>query len=483
MPPSNRAARWTALLAVVALGGCATAGPDFKPPSAPEAGGFLPTGAGAPAGVDFGVAPAKVTAWWITLGSPILDKIIRDALLESPTIAEVDAALQRAQAEADAAAGARAPQVDGEAGLQRKRTNTRSLGVSGFPNRNLNLYTVGAVVTYDLDLFGGRRRATEAAQADVSAEAQRAQAARLALSGNIALQAAEIAAINDELASLAAVGEDNLRLMEMAKTAERAGGATASEIAAAGEQLAQDMAEMAPLMGDLEAARRRLALLAGKFPGQRHFPDFRLADLSTATSIPVAMPSVVLRNRPDILAAEAELHAATARIGVADAARYPNLSLAAGLTQIGLHPDDLFGYDASGWNLGAGMTAPLFDGGTLRARRRAAEAEARGAMSRYQSTVLRAFYQVSDALGALARDDEEIAALVQTKTAADRRLGYARRAYELGGDTLRMVVEAQRRANNAQREVVQAQGRRLRDYIQLLAATAGSWTPPSQPGP
>jgi NodT family efflux transporter outer membrane factor (OMF) lipoprotein len=475
MSPSIRPC-WAVVAVAFGLTGCAAVGPDFQAPAPLAATAYLPPGEPAARGVVLGAPAAANAPWWTALGSPALDRLIRQALADSPTVAEADAVLQRAQAQEAVETGARLPQVDANAGLQRERINIQSFGFGAFPNSTINLYSVGGAVSYDLDLFGGQRRAVEAAGADTGAQAQRAQAARLTLSGDIALQAAKVAALRAQLAAQEAMVADDHRLIDMVRQAEKAGGASRSAIPGGLSQLAEDEAMLPPLRRDIAAARRQLALLAGKSPDWPA-PDFTLEDFAAPAAVPVAMPSALAHGRPDILAAEAELHAATARVGVATAAQYPDIRLTAGLTQSSLRPEDLFGYGASGWNLGAGLTAPVFHGGALRAGRRAAEADARAAMARYQATVLRAFVQVADALGALAHDDEAIAAYAHARSAAENTLSDNRRGFDLGGTAFVDVVRAQRRVNDAQRKLVAAQGQRYLDLIRLLAATASDWSP------
>jgi NodT family efflux transporter outer membrane factor (OMF) lipoprotein len=195
--------------------------------------------------------------------------------------------------------------------------------------------------------------------------------------------------------------------------------------------------------------------------------------------VPLSLPSELVRRRPDILAAEAELHAATAEIGVAVANQYPSINLSANLTQSAIQPQNLFNYSASGWSLLAGVTAPIFHGGTLKAERKVAEAEARASLARYQQTVLRAFVQVSDVLSALGTDQASIEALQRAAAAADVSARDAQTAYRLGGGTLLQVVDAQRTLSRTRRALVEAQGQRNADIVQLYAATAADWRSPS----
>ena len=191
--------------------------------------------------------------------------------------------------------------------------------------------------------------------------------------------------------------------------------------------------------------------------------------------MPVSLPSELVRRRPDIVAAEAELHAATAEIGVAVANQYPNIRLSADLTQAAIQPGDIFNYASSGWNLLSGVTAPIFPGGTLTAERQVAAAAARAALARYQQTVLRAFVQVSDVLSALGTDQASIESLKRANAAADASARDAQTAYRLGGGTLLQVVDTQRSVSRVRRALVQAQAQRYADLVELYGATAADW--------
>jgi NodT family efflux transporter outer membrane factor (OMF) lipoprotein len=466
------------------LGGCAAVGPSFQRPPAPAAAGYAMAGDAASPRAELTPETRPAGVWWTALGSPELDQVIRQALKDSPTLAEADAVLARAQAETDAARGGRRPQADLSAGAKRQRINTATLGFSGFPSPTVNLYNVGGAVSYDLDLFGGRRRRVEEAEARAEAQGRRADAAYLSLTGNVALAAVRLAALRAELAALQATVADDRRLLDIVVAGIKAGGEAAGSLAAGQAQVARDEALAPPLERDLGEARHRLALLTGQAPGTWSPPEFDLAAFTLPGAIPVALPSSLVRRRPDILAAEADLHAATAEIGVRTAELYPDVSLTANLVQTATTPDNLFRYGASGWAAGAGLTAPLLHGGTLHANRRAAEAEARAAMARYRQAVLAAFVQVADSLQALAESDATVAALARSETADARNLRNAEEAYRLGGAPLMRLVDAQRQLSRSRRERARAEGERLGDVVKLFAAAAADWrdTPPAGPG-
>lgn len=464
-----------AAASALVLCACTTVGPNFKAPDAPHAAGYAM--AGDPAAPQAVLDPAARVAgpWWTAFGAPELDQTIRAALADSPSIAEANATLEKAQADGAAVRGAALPQVDATGSAQRERINTQAFGFTGFPSPTINLYSIGGAVSYDLDLFGRKRRASEEAQAKTEAAARQADAAYLSLTGNVALQAMKVATLRAQIAAAESIVADDRRTLDMIRKAQAAGGEARSASSGIVAQLAEDEAVLPGLRRQLAAARHQLALLSGKSPAEWTAPDFDLARFTAPASVPVALPSALVRQRPDILAAEAELHAATTAVGVATAAQYPDIRLTASLTQGSIKPEDIFSYDSSGWNLMAGVTAPIFHGGTLKAERQAAEAEARAAMARYQQTVLRAFVQVSDVLAALGTDQQQLEALARAQRAAEINMKDAEAAYRIGGGNLLEVVDAQRTLSRARRAVAEAQGQQFADLVQLYAATAADW--------
>jgi NodT family efflux transporter outer membrane factor (OMF) lipoprotein len=485
MPLPNRPLRVLALSAsALALCACATVGPNFKRPPPPSgAAGASYAMAGDPAAPGVRMSPDARLAgpWWQAFGSPELDAAIRQALADSPTLAEARATLERAQAQAAAVRGQQLPQVDVNASAQRERINLSAFGFSGFPglppfsNPEISLFSVGGTVSYDLDLFGGRRRATEEATARAEQAVHQADAAYLTLSGNVALQAMEIAGLRAEVAEVNDIIKGDQRVIDMVRRAQAVGGESSTAITGGLSQLATDQTLLPPLLRRLDLARHQMALLVGKSPAEWTAADYDINRLTVPTDVPISLPSELVRHRPDILAAESEMHAATAAVGVAVANQYPGIRLSANLTQSALSPDKLFDYNATGWQLLAGATAPIFHGGTLKAQRQAAEAEARASLARYQQTVIRAFAQVSDVLSNLGTDQEQITSLQESVDAAQANLTDAENAYRLGGGPLIGVVDAQRALSRARSNLVAAQGNRLSDLVQLYTATAADW--------
>ncbi|MBA3812346.1 MAG: efflux transporter outer membrane subunit, partial [Caulobacteraceae bacterium] len=392
----------------MALTACTTVGPNFERPAPPASAGFAMAGDPRAAGVTPSPDARPAGPWWRALGSPALDAVMGEALSGNRTVAAADASLRQAQALERAERGDRKPKVDASAGAERERINTQVFGIPGFPSPTINLYSVGGTVSYDLDVFGGGLRRVETAGAMAEAEAQRAAAAYLTLTSDVALQAIRIAGLRAQIATLQAIAADDQANIDIVRRAEAAGGEAAAASTSGKAQLAEDQALLPPFGQQLSQARHALALLVGKPPSAWTAPDFDMEGFAPPAHIPVSLPSALVRARPDILAAEADFHADTARIGVATADLYPDIRLFAGITQSALTPGSLFSYSSSGWNFGGALAAPIFNGGALRARRRAAEAQARASLARYQETVLAAFTQVADVLTALAHDDDRL---------------------------------------------------------------------------
>ena len=470
-----------ALAALAALAGCTTVGPNFQSPAAPTAQSYAMAGdRAAPTPV---LTPDRRAAgpWWKALGDPALDDVMTQALANNQTVAEADANLAKAQAQTASVRGGLAPQVGLNANAQRERINVQAFGFGSFPNPTINLYSVGGAVSYDLDLFGGGRRHVESAAAHAEAEARRADAAYLTLTGNVALQALRIATLRAQIAQAQAVIADDQQNIDIVRKAQAAGGEAPSATTGGKTQLAQDQALLPPLNQQLAEARHALAALVGKAPSEWTAPDFDLAAFARPDEIPVSLPSALVRGRPDILAAEADVHMATADIGVATARLYPDIKLSANLTQSALTPASLFSWSSTGYALAGGLTAPIFDGGTRRADRRAAQAATQAALARYRQTVLTAFVQVSDVMSALGNDQDRLAALGQAEATAQANLRDARSAYSLGGAALLPVVDAQRQLNQARRNRVEAEGQRMADIVKLYTATAADWREAAKP--
>ena len=483
-----RQALLTACAALV-LAGCAAVGPNFRSPSLDAATadkGYLAPDEDRGSGPSRARIGEKVAAeWWTLFHSPVLDGWVREAIAGSPTLEAARAKLAQARdatgAEgslfsADLTGGAKREQANLNAfsgGAFSKPFSSGGLTLPSFPtNPQFNLYSIGGTVSYNLDLFGGVKRRRESLAASAEAEARELDAAYLTLTGKVVEQALTIGDANVELRALQDIvgsDQDNLRIVRAARAA---GGATTVQVAQAEGQLSQDQSAIPQQQQRLAAARHRLAALLGKTPAEFALPEFDERSSILPLGLPVAVPSALVHNRPDILEAEARLHAATADIGVATADLYPNITLSAGLAQDALSPQTLFSPASTSWNFGAGLTAPLFHGGELHARKREAEDARRAAAANYKQTVLAAFNQVADALTAIAHDNAAYAEQTRALDAAAARVEMLRRARKLGGVSDMQLVEAERDLRRT-RLLLQQQGSgRYGDAAILLLATA-----------
>lgn len=473
------------LVLAATLGGC-TVGPDFERPALSPASGYAgPQAAskGAPA-----IAPGEGPAlrWWEAFGSAELNALVDRAIANNRSLAASNATLERARARIAAVAGRRMPQVDANARVEHEQVNLSALGIDlgnlgggSIGNPELELYTVGAGVSYDLDLFGRNRRALEQSVAQGQAQQHQTEAAHLTIAGRVVTQVLSIAAIRERIAAARALLAEDQRNVTLTDARRRGGAGTMVEVLSAQGQLAADEGELPQLEQQLAEARNMLAILLGISPAELGATDFDFTGFAMPSNVPLALPSALVHKRPDILQAEADLHAATAAVGVATARFYPNITLGATMAQSAAHPEDVFSSSFRGFDIFAGLTAPIFHGGTLKAEKRGAEADARAAAATYQQTVLTAFGQVSDLLAALGNDARSVTTQQQAADIAARSLHLSRRSFQVGNSGILQVLDASRIYQRTRLALVDAQARQFLNVARLYVATAGGWTGPA----
>ena len=467
--------------ALALLTGCATVGPNFQAPTTASASYAAPGDEPNPGAIQADIGEKVVADWWTLFHSPQLDAIMREAIAGNRTLAQARARLAEARAKAGEEGGLL--NADLTAGAKRERADLSAFsggafsGVSipgaNFPtNPEFNLYSVGTSVSYNLDLFGGARRRREALAADSQAQARELDAAYLALTGNIVEQALIIGDANIQIATLNEIVANEEADLKTIRAARAAGGASAADVVQAEGQIAADRSQIPAQRQRIAAANHRMAVLVGKPPSDFAAPVFDANSAELPEVLPVLIPSALVHGRPDILEAEARLHAATADIGVATAALYPNITLSGALNQDALSPDKIFSPIATSWSLGAGLTAPLFHSGQLKSRQRAAQAARDAALASYEETVLEAFAQVDDILQAIVHDNQAYTEQLRALDAATARLTMLRNAHGLGGASVRQVLAADRDWRRMKLALQRDGSGRYADAARLLLATA-----------
>lgn len=468
MSRSRYAAAAGAIVAAAALAGCAV-GPDFERPAPPGDTRYTsadPTRIGADQTLRPGAeVPAR---WWQAFGSSALDDLVATALASSPTLEATRATLAQAAELHAAARGALYPQVQINGSATRGNTSTRTASGS------LDVFSLGPTLGYTPDFFGATARRIEQAQAQVDAQRAQAAAAALALAGNTVLQSIALASASAQVAAvqdIVALDERNLELVQVSQTA---GKSAQLDVLTAQSQLAADRALLPPLLQQASVARHAIAVLAGRSSGTWSPPEFDLGDLTLPADLPLVLPSALVRSRPDIAAAEAQLHAANAAIGIAAAQLYPNLSLSASWTALASTPGGLFSGSTNLWALAADLVAPVFSGGTLQAQRAAAIDAYTAQLASYRQTVLQAFGQVADALAALDHDAMLVDAQRKALATAQATLELTQQSYQAGQASLLQLLDAQRQYQQARLGHARASAQRCADTAQLFIAMGGA---------
>nr|WP_315393725.1 efflux transporter outer membrane subunit [uncultured Duganella sp.] len=473
-----------ALLAV-ALGGCAL-GPDFSAPAAPTgaADRFTPeplaaATVAAPASGRAGAAQRFVVGqdipaqWWTVFRSPSLDRLIREALAQNPTMAAAEASLRQAQENYAAQSGNLAwPAVNGQLGVNRqKATAISNAGTPGV----FNLYNASVNVSYTPDVFGATRRTLEAARATVDYQRFQLEATYLALSANVVTTAIRQASLRAQIEATREVLEASTRQLGVIEKQFEFGAVPRTTILSQRNQVAQVAATLPALEKALAQSRHQLSVLAGKAPSEAGMPEFALEHLTLPETLPVSLPSALVRQRPDIRASEELLRQAGALVGVATAAQYPRFTLSGSYGASSPTFGDLFDANNAVWNLAAGLAAPIFNGGALSAQRRAAEAAYDAAAAQYRATWLTAFQNVADSLRALDADALALQAQAEAEALAAESLALATTQYKLGAISYLALLDAQRSYQQAHINLVQAQAARYADTAALFQALGGGW--------
>jgi NodT family efflux transporter outer membrane factor (OMF) lipoprotein len=445
-------------------------GPNFEKPAAPSTQHYdaqaEQTLAGTNKQADKGADVQHIDIgkqlqgdWWSTLGSPKLDGVMHKAIAGNLDLVAADATIAQANEAVAAAQGALRPQVGFGAQGGRERTPV------GAQNVTTNFYAVGPQVSFDLDIFGGNKRKVEESAALAELQQHKFDAAYLTVTGNVASEAIQLASARAQIDAVNKLIADDQKNLQLVTSAHQVGSATQIDVALATTQLAQDQTLLPPLVQQRDVARHALSILVGKSPGDWSAPDFDLSDFTLPQDIPVSLPSELARNRPDILEAEAELHASSAAIGVATADMYPHLTLSSALTGSGV---------GTLWSVAGALAGPLYSGGTLKANQRASVDAYKASLADYQETVIKSFGQVADVLQAVDHDSDEYLAQERALSAADTSLKLNQEGYQVGETGVLQVLDAQRSYQRALIGQIQAKTARYLDTVQLSIALGGN---------
>ena len=470
--------------ACLVASGCAV-GPDFKPPAAPLVKSYTagPPASQTEASPGEGGAPQRLLSgaeiparWWELFQSEPLDRLIRQALAESPTLESARATLSQAQENYRARSGTEYfPKADATLSGTRQKATGAAFGQPGIGSFIFGLYNATVSVSYALDLFGGGRRELEGLQAQVDYQRFQLEGARLALTANIATAAVKEASLRGQIAASREVLALEQKQLEVVERQYRLGAVSRADVLAQETQLAQTGATLPPLEQALAQTRHQLSVYAGCLPGEGGLPEFLLDKLQLPQKLPVSLPSSLLRQRPDIRGAEELLHAASAQVGVATANLYPQITLTGSFGSQAPRLQDLFASGTSVWGLGASLTQPIFHGGELSAKRRAALAAYDQAAAQYRETVLQAFQNVADVLRALESDAATLAAQAAAETAALDTFQLTGGQYRLGGVSYLALLNAERQYQQSRIGRVQAEAARFSDSAALFQALGGGW--------
>jgi NodT family efflux transporter outer membrane factor (OMF) lipoprotein len=479
------AATYSLLAAMCLLITSCAVGPDFKKPAAPEVSEYTANPVATTQATDAlpgGEAQRFVKGhdiagdWWTLFHSKPLNELIEQSLANNADLKAAQAALLVAKENSLAGRGAFYPTVS--AGFNASREKDPPGSLAPVPSNNAflyNLYTPQVSISYSPDIFGLNRRTLESLQAQQEAVRFQMIATQITLSTNIVAAVVQQASLQAQADATRELVDSNAKMVEILRYQFAKGYAGKLDLAAQESQAAQINSTLPPLLKQLAQQQHLVAVLAGRFPSQQSPEKFTLADLQLPQELPLSLPSELVAQRPDVLQAQANLHAASAQIGVATANRLPNISLTANAGSTALAMNQVFKSGTGFWNIGAAITAPIFQGGTLLHQERAAKAAYVEAAEQYRSTVLGAFQNVADTLVALDQDAAGLKAAAAAADAAKITLDLSQRQTQGGYANTLSLLSAEQAWQQARINLVQAQANRYADTAALFQALGGGW--------
>jgi NodT family efflux transporter outer membrane factor (OMF) lipoprotein len=470
--------------AIALLAGCAV-GPDFERPAAPDdAKAYTPeklaaqtasakVGGGEPQRfVDNLDIPAQ---WWTLFHSQAINTLVEQALKNNPDLQAAQAALRVAKENYYAQEGVYFPSISANFTPTRNKNAIQPSPTLSTFVPYFNLYTAQVSVSYTFDVFGGNRRQVETLEALADSQKYQLEATYLTLSSNVVAAAVQEASLRGQIAATEEVIRVESESMDILRRRYALGDVAGADVAAQEAALAQAQAALPPLRKQLAQQRDLLTALAGRFPSDEVAEKFDLAALELPQELPLSLPSKLVEQRPDIRAAEGQLHAASAQVGVAIADMLPQITLSANIGTVATQASQLFQPYNGFWTLAGGFTQPIFQGGALYHKTLAARANLDQAAAQYRSTVITAFQNVADTLRALQNDAEALKVNLAAERAAADSLDIARRQQQLGDISYLTLLNAEQTYQQAVINLVQARANRYADTAALFQALGGGW--------
>jgi NodT family efflux transporter outer membrane factor (OMF) lipoprotein len=467
---------------VVSLAGC-TVGPDFRAPAAPDSTRFteadlpaLTVSAATQGGQAQRFTPDRDIPgeWWELFHSPQIATLVTRALRANPDVAAAQASLRQAKETMRAEQGALFPTIGASVQAERER---ESLAAFGFGNGSsmFDVYSGALNVSYTLDAFGGIRRQIE--QLNAQAEYQRfeLEATDLTLAANVVDAAINEASVQAQIDTTRDIVRADTDALDLTKSRFQLGGVSQVDVLQQQSLLDTELATLPGLEKQRQQYRNQLAVYLGGRPDKYGQPALDLDRVALPEDLPVSLPSKLVEQRPDIRAYGALLHSATAAVGVATANMLPQISLSGSYGHDGSSFRNVFTPSGIVWTIASSVAQPIFEGGTLLARRRAAQAALDVAAAQYSSTVNTAFQNVANTLVAIERDAETLRATLAAQRTAASSLAVARAQYAAGAGTYLNVLTAEQSDYSARLNLIAARTARFTDTVALFQALGGGW--------
>lgn len=427
-------------------------------------------------GVSQKIVPGQTlpAEWWELFQSQPLNHLVSEALLHNPDLEAAEASLRAADEDFAAGEGQLFPTITGDFSGNRQKTSGSSNG-GHFAGSIYSLFNASVNLSYGVDLFGGTRRAIEGLEAQREYQNFELEAARISLTANVVTTAVKEASLRGQIAETKKLVDEQEKQLAIYKKQLDAGGVTRLAVLSQEAIVAQTRTTLPPLEKELSQTRHALSVLIGELPSHAPEAVFELASLHLPEQLPLTLPSQLVEQRPDIRAAEANLHAASAAIGVAEAARLPQLTLSADVGSVANQIESLFTPGGGVWAIGGSLAETIFDAGTLEHKEDAAKARYDAAAAMYRKTVLAAFQDVADTLRALEFDARALKAQSEAEQAAMNSLKLARTQYETGAISYLSMLDAENTEQKSRIALVQAEAARFADTAALFQALGGSW--------